>query len=138
MIVDRLASFQGLHKRVKDAIDDAPACRPAYISTELRLSEQEEWVNDVKAATGFGVDNRNFAIFIFVNGQPGQLPQIFLTFIIIHHTLQLICICNIISIPAFVQAMRDVAKRHEHLTTIKGLSILALHVLVHVQAMMGE
>jgi hypothetical protein len=41
--------MQAMHKRVRDAFDDAPHASPAYVSTELRLPEQEDLCNDPEA-----------------------------------------------------------------------------------------
>ena len=41
--------LQGLHKKVRDVLDDAPSASPAYVSTEIRLKYVERLLEDPQA-----------------------------------------------------------------------------------------
>ena len=43
---------EGLHKRVRDALDDAPSPAPAYVSTELRIPCFDALLDDPQAKSG--------------------------------------------------------------------------------------
>ena len=40
-----------MHKRIKDAFDDAPHAKAAYLSTELRIPEHPELVENPQACS---------------------------------------------------------------------------------------
>lgn len=54
-----------MHKRVRDAFDDAPHAREAYVSTELRLPEREDLINNPEVRYSlsvgrFGLETRKY------------------------------------------------------------------------------